>query len=175
MDVPARFTWRKEIDRQRYAAYPVGSTYPDRCAWVARNVGLNDSWSWVVCWEGWFTESGFTLGKQPAADAATAAWWRLVETEPPRDVEWEVGMIVARVLTRPPPNSLLADEAAVLKSVLWNLGQIYGPAIKTGTTPTPVADMMARISEELARRRENGELVEPPEASKVPVQRRRRR
>ena len=182
MDAAPRLKWKK--GGRGFVAYPVGSHYRnDRGAEVYLQVrGWNtdqtphrvvESWAWVVRWDGWFSMHDFTDSKQAAADKATEAWWKAVLTEPPRDVELESAMIAARVLLRPPPNSLLGEDNDFLKSVLWNLNHIYGDELKRGGAPEPVVELVGRLNEELDRRRANGDLVERP--AFVPQKMRRRR
>ena len=182
MDVPARLKWQK--GGRGFVAYPVGSHHRDnRGAEIFRLFGgVNtdtaahrsvESWGWVIRWEGWFSKNDFAESKQDAADKATEAWWQAVLTEPPRNVEMETAMIAARVLLRPPPNSLLGEDSKFLKSVLWNLMNIYGEELRRSQAPVPVTDLVDRLNEELNGRRASGDLVEPPVV--VPQKMRRRR
>lgn len=171
MDVPARLKWKKEGDR--YAAYPLGDILPDRLAWIAPHIGAYNSWKWVVNWEGWFTESGIASGKQEAADKATEAWWSLVQTDVPRDVDFEATSLVARVLVRPMPNSLLADEAEIVQSVLWHLRNVYREEIASGTAPAAVLNLAEQLAAEVERRVAAGEIK--ASIAVVPQKMRRRR
>jgi hypothetical protein len=116
MNAPARLKWQREKDR--FAAYPVGSIHTDRLAWIAPNIAQCGSWNWGVKWAGWFSFGDVAGSKQSAADQATEAWWRLVQTEIPRDVDLEACMIVARAMVRPVPNSLWAEDTAFLRKVM---------------------------------------------------------
>lgn len=174
-----RLKWRKEGDR--FKAYPLGPERPAYHAdvWLVssgRNTDLIphrnvESWAWLVCWDGWFSKSGFAEAKQAAADKANEEWWTAVDTELPRDTELEAEMIVARVLVRPMPNSLLGEDVAFLQKVLWHVHNVYRAEIKDDQAPAAVKEMVTRLSEELYRRRTIGEVAEPT----VRQPRRRRR
>ncbi|ODT64752.1 MAG: hypothetical protein ABS75_34165 [Pelagibacterium sp. SCN 63-23] len=172
MDAPARLKWRKEAER--YAAYPVGPIHADRLAWIAPNIGRYQSWKWVVRWEHWFAEAGIADSKQAAADQATEAWWRLVQTEIPRDVDLEACMIVARLLVRPVPNSLFTEDVEFLKKVMWTLNNVYRTEI-VESVPA-VRNFYEQLSAEFARRRRTGEILDQPDSgTNSSVSRRRRR
>ena len=165
-----------------YKAYPAGTYERGREVELWRQVsGIDgttqqyyENWAWAVRWEGWFAHSGIAVGKQAAADQATIEWWAAIQTELPREVELETSIIAARALVRPPPNSLFGEEPEFLRRVLWCLGQTYSAELKTDKVPAKAKELIHRLSEELYRRRLNGELVEPPVAP-VPLMRRRRR
>lgn len=173
MDVPARLKWRRELDR--YAAYPTATEPNDRFAAVklirdgydGGRVELVQvrTWHWHVRWEGWFQESGIGSSKQEAADRATAAWWRNIQTDIPRDVEFEAAMIAARALVQPPPNSLFAEDAEFLRKVLWHVHNVYSAEIAAGLPG--VKNLYDQISQELYRRRISGETSEPGTGSKA--------
>lgn len=181
MDVPARLKWRKEKDR--YAAYPTATDRQERYAEIRLyNSGWNtdstphkrfESWLWRVQWEGWFAEYGFWNSKQGAADQATEAWWRCVQSEIPRDVDMEVAMIVARALVMPLPNSLYAEDAEFLQKVNWHLHEVYRAEIAAGVPS--LKNMSEQLSAELFRRREAGEYKEREPVQPSPTFRRRRR
>ena len=183
MDVPARLKWAK--GGRGFVAYPVGPHIDDRRAEVwLHSSGVNtdrvphrkvESWCWLVKWNGWFCLSGFEPSKQEAADKATIAWWEAVMTEIPRDVDLEAAMIAARVLVRPPPNSLLGEETDFLHKVQWNLQNIYREDLKRNSAPTPVTELMSRLSEELYLRRLAQPEPEKPELVISGGYRRRRR
>jgi len=183
MDVPARLKWRREKDR--FAAYPT-ATEPDQryaALWLYRAGAAGnsnhfekwESWAWIVKWEGWFVESGHAPSKQAAADQATEAWWKHVQTDIPRNIDLEAAMIAARALVRPPPNSLFAEDTDYLRKVLWHLHRSYGEEIAQGLPA--VRNLYDQISAELFRRRESGETPEPPVLgpAMVGTYRRRRR
>lgn len=172
MDVPARLKWQKEQDR--FAAYPVGSILPDRVAWIARYTPVYQAWKWVVSWEGWFSDSGVGESKQHAADLATAAWWRLVQTEVPRDVDFDATRIVAQVLVRPVPNDLFAEDGPFLQTVLWHLRNVYRDDLVAGSAPVRVTDLIIELSAEVERRIAAGELERPIEYTPQKMRRRRR-
>lgn len=181
MDVPARLKWRKEKDR--YAAYPTATDREERFAEVRlystgynTNIephGRTEHWLWRVRWEGWFSDHGFWNDKQGAADKATEAWWKWVQTEPPRDVDMEVAMIVARALILPAPNSLFAEDAEFLQKVTWHLHEVYRAEISAGHPR--LANLSEQLSAELFRRREAGEYKEREPVQPSPTFRRRRR
>lgn len=181
MEVPARLKWRKEDER--FVAYPTATDREERFASVRLyNTGWNtdrtphkrfESWLWMVKWEGWFYEHGFWDSKQGAADKATEVWWTCVQTEPPRDVDMEVAMIVARALVRPVPNSLFSEDAQFLQKVTWHLHQVYKAEIAAGE-PT-LENLSDQLSAELFRRREAGEYKEAEPYQSSPTFRRRRR
>ena len=183
MGVPARLKWGKGM--RGFAAYPVGTHSDGRYAeiWLYMS-GMDtdhtphtkvESWCWIVNWAGWFSVHGFSPSKQEAADKATEAWWTAILTEIPRDIDLEATMIAARVLVRPPPNSLFGEETAFLRKVQWNLTRIYEEEVKRDAAPAPVKELMSRLSEELYRR----QLAEPePEKPDLVISggyRRRRR
>ena len=151
MSPVARLKWRKESGR--YAAYPLGSHHSEMVAMLTPNIAKYQSWVWRVNWPGWFVEHGFSENKQSAADAATDAWWKCVATEVPRDIEGEVMLIAARVMVRPPPNSLYAEDSAFLTSLMNTVRLQYQDELKHNALPRPVKDMMSNLSEELFRRR----------------------
>lgn len=159
MDVPARLNWRKEKDR--FAAYPLGPILPDRLAWIAPFGPVHRSWKWVVSWEGWFSEHGIAPGKQEAADEATRAWWRLVQTEVPRDVDFDATRIVAQALVKPVPNSLYHEDGPFLQKVLWHLMNVHGQEVATGDAPARIVDLIAQLEAEIERRFQSGELRRP--------------
>lgn len=171
MDVPARLKWRNETNR--YAAYPVGDILPDRVVWIQPYTPVYQSWKWVVSWEGWFSEADVASSKQEAADRATEAWWRLVQTEIPRDVDFEATTLVARVLVRPMPNSLLSDEPKFIQTVLWHLKNVYRKEISEGAAPAVVTNWVEQLEAEIERRMVAGEIKRPIVV--VPQKMRRRR
>ena len=81
----------------------------------------------------------------------------MVQTDIPRNVDLEAAMIVARVLVRPMPHNLLGEETAFLQKVMTNLTQVYGLELRQGNPPGQVEAMTSRLSEELYRRRLDGE------------------
>jgi len=153
MQVPARMKWR--VEQGRYAAYPVGDERPDRVAIVQyqshRPKGAQ--WFWSVWWPGWFSDDGVAADKQEAADRATEAWWRLVVTQQPRDIDAELDVILARILVMPPPNSLLTESTEYLRRLNGMLARQYAAEMKAEAMPTPVRNLLARLSSELYRRR----------------------
>lgn len=181
MDGLARLKWRKE--KERFAAYPTATDHQERFAEIRLyNSGYNtttiphgpvEHWLWRVRWDGWFVEHGFAESKQSAADKATEAWWAYIETDPPRDVDMEVAMIVARATVRPIPNSLFSEDAEFLRKVSWHLHEVYRAEI-AAEVPM-LKNLSEQLSAELFRRREAGEYKEP-EVYKPshPVRRRRR-
>ncbi len=171
MSVPARFKWLKEEDR--FAAYPVGSIMSDRLVWIAPYHPVYQSWKWVASWEGWFTDSGIAAGKQEAADRATEAWWKMVQTEVPRDVDFDATRIVAQVLVRPIPNSLFSEDGAFLQTVLWHLKNVFREDIAAGVCPVRVVDLVEQLQGEIETRITAGELARKVEH--VPQKMRRRR
>lgn len=155
MQVPARLNWHKS--ENGFRAYPVGALQPHRFAEIGPNIGRHGSWSWTVMWDGWFNQDGTCQGKQEAADAATEAWWRLVQTDIPRDTETEIAVIAARVLVMPPPNSLYSESADFLRALMQTLRMQYEADMRAERVPRPVSDLMGNLSAELFRRRLNGE------------------
>ena len=178
-DLP-RLKWIK--GGRGYKAYPAGTYERGREVEVWLQVSgidgisgqYRENWAWAVRWEGWFAYSGIAEGKQAAADKATIEWWTAIQTELPREVDLETSIIAARALVRPPPNSLFGEDPEFLRKVLWCLGKIYSAELKTDKVPAGAKELIHRLSEELYRRRMNGELVEPAEPP-VPALRRRRR
>lgn len=162
MDVPARLKWRKESGR--FVAYPVGLGNKGRYASVQIDLSSvttqsppsqADSWRWSAVWDGWFSNSGYADSKQKAADLATEAWWRLVQTDIPLNVNLEAAMIVARVLVRPMPNSLLGEDTEFLQKVMSHLSIVYARELRDEALPGRVEAMMARLSEQLFSRRQS--------------------
>lgn len=174
MDVPARLKWIKESDR--FVAYPVGTTAKGRFASITlQKRSLNtdrtphaveEIWRWVVFWDGWFSSAGTNDTKQAAADRATEEWWKLVQTEIPRNVDLEASMVVARVLVSPIPNSLLAEDTGFLHKVMQHLTDLYRTEIARSDLPGQVEVLMARLSEELLARRK---ATPEPERTDVSV------
>ena len=153
MQVPARLRWT--VEQGRFAAYPIGSDRRDRLAIVQhqahRPTGLQ--WFWAVRWPGWFADDGVAADKQEAADRATEAWWRLIVTPQPRDVDAELDVIVARILVMPLPNSLLMESTDYLQRLNQMLARNYAAEMKAETTPPAVRNVLASLSAELYRRR----------------------
>jgi hypothetical protein len=151
MSSVSRLRWRKEAGR--FAAYPLGTHHPEFVATVSPNIGRHQSWVWHVSWPRWFEGTGYADDRQAAADAATDRWWRSVATEVPRDIEGEVLLIAARVMVRPPPNSLYAEDSAFLTSLMNAVRLQYEDELKQDALPRPVKDLMSNLSQELFRRR----------------------
>lgn len=153
MQVPARLRWKSE--HGRFAAYPIGANKREHLAIIQhqahRPTGLQ--WWWAVRWPGWFEDDGVAEDKQTAADMATEAWWRLVVTPQPRDVDAELDVIVARILVMPPPNSLLAESTEYLQRLNRMLAGQYAAELRAETLPAPVHNVLASLSAELYRRR----------------------
>ena len=137
----------------RFSAYPVGFDQPRRFASIWPNVGRSHTWAWNAGWEGWFTASGVGESKQEAADAATEAWWRLVVTPIPRDVEGEIAVLAARAPVMPPPNSLLTEDRDYLVRLNRALAQLYAAELRNGLLPRRIKNLMEALSAELCRRR----------------------
>lgn len=106
-----------------------------------------------MSWPRWFEGAGYADDKQAAADAATECWWANVATEVQRDIESEVILIAARVLVRPPPNSLYAEDAAFLTKLMDTLRLQYAEELRSDALPRQVRDLMTNLSQELFRRR----------------------
>lgn len=153
-----RLKWFREKDR--YAAYPVGAEHPRRCVFIWPNVGRKGSWAWTAVWDGWFSATGISEGKQEAADAATQAWWELVATPIPRDVENEIAVLVARAPVMPPPNSLLSEDREYLVTLNRALATLYAAELRNDRLPQPIKNLMENLSAELYRRRVQAEPAE---------------
>lgn len=159
MQVP-RLKWIKDRSKSRFVAYPLGILHMDRFAEVVfagklsvgNEIGV-PRWRWSVRWPGWFDISAPANDKQDAADMATKAWWESVVTSPPRDVDGEIDMIVARILVMPPPNSLMTESAAYLRRMQQSLTLLYSSEMKAETLPPQVKALMANLSAELYERR----------------------
>lgn len=181
MDVPPRLKWQKA--EEGFIPHPTATDHQERFASVRLyNSGWNidatphkrfESWLWQVKWLGWFVENGYGDSKQGAADRATEAWWRCVQTDPPRNVDMEVAMIVARALIMPAPNNLFAEDAAFLRKVTWHLHQVYRAELAAGEPRQK--NLSEQLSAELFRRREAGEYKEPEPYKPSPTFLRRRR
>lgn len=159
MQVP-RLKWIKDRSKSRFVAYPLGMLHMDRFAEVvfAGKLSVGNEigvarWRWSVRWPGWFDISAPANDKQDASDKATKAWWDSVMTAPPRDVDGEIDMIVARILVMPPPNSLMTESAAYLRRMQQLLTLLYSNELKAETLPLPVKTLMANLSAELYARR----------------------
>ena len=163
MQVP-RLKWSRERDKSRFVAYPMGSLHTDRYAEVVfagkmsvgNEIGV-PRWHWSVRWPGWFDIGAAANDKQHAADMATKAWWEAVVTPPPRDVDGEIDMIIARILVMPPPNSLMTESAAYLRLMQQTLTLLYQSELKAETLPPQVKTLMANLSAELYARRPIGQ------------------
>ena len=151
MSPVARLKWRKEAGR--FAAYPLGTHHPEMVALVTPPAHANGNWAWRITWPKWFLLQGFGVDKQAAADKATEEWWKSVATDVPRDIETEVLLIAARVMVRPPPNSLYAEDSAFLASLMNTVRLQYKDELKHDALPRPVKDLISNLSEELFRRR----------------------
>lgn len=167
MQVPARLKWRRE--GEGFVAYPLGFIHRDRFAAVQflGNMALGNEhfvprWRWAVQWPGWFSVQGHDGDKQRCADKATEAWWQAIVTPMPRDVATEIDMIVARILVRPPPNSLIVEDSDYLRRLIQALRLQYEEEMRSETLPEPVRNLMASLSAELFRRRQAGEAEESP-------------
>ena len=159
MQVP-RLKWFRDESKNRFVAHPMGSLHMDRFAEVvsAGSMSVGNEigvprWRWSVRWPGWFDISAPANDKQHAADMATKAWWEAVVQPPPRDVDGEIDMIIARILVMPPPNSLLTESAAYLRQMQRSLALVYQIELKSETLPLPVKALMANLSAELYARR----------------------
>lgn len=183
MLVPLRLKWIKA--KKGFIAYPIGLVNRDSFAAIdhyhtsvggdAHTHTYTESWRWRVHWEGWFVEAGFGESKQAAADMATEKWWQMVQTELPRNVELEAAMIAARVLVRPPPNSLFDEDSEFLHKVLWQLKNAHGHELQAGTATPQVSNFMEQLTAEMDRRRAAGTLVDAkPYVPSHPIKRRRR-
>lgn len=184
MEAPARLKWFKADPG--FKAYPIGPMNSECFAEIDlyhKSVGgdaqaliVREDWRWRVHWKGWFNRAGFAYSKQSAADMATENWWEMIQTEVPRDVDLEAAMIVARVLVRPPPNSLFDEDNDFLTKVRWQMRNAYGSALDAKTALLQVTNLMEQIDDELDRRRASGTLVDPkPYVPSHPGPRRRRR
>lgn len=147
MWVPQRLKWIKE--KERFAAYPVGFDQPRRYASLWPNTGRTGSLAWNVI-------TGISESKQEAADAATEAWWRLVVTPIPRDVEHEIAVLVARAPVMPPPNNLFSEERSYLVQLNRALALLYAAELHSQQLPPPIKNLMETLSAELYRRRITG-------------------
>lgn len=164
--IPARLKWIME--KARYVAYPAGFDHQERRAEVqflgrmtlGHEIGV-PRWRWSVQWPGWFSAGGYGESKQDSADKATEAWWNLITTSIPRDVDTEIDVIVARILVMPPPNSVLSEGTAFLHRLNWMLFERFKDEIRAEATPMPVRNLLAGLSEELYRRRLAGESEAP--------------
>lgn len=146
-----RLKWVKE--KQRFAAYPVGVGPHYGCAALWPNIAQHGTWAWSVTWDRWFNETGIGGGKQDAADAATAAWWKLVATPIPRDVESEIAVLIARAPVMPPPNHLLTEDRDYLVRLNRALALQYADELRSQQLPPPIKHLMESLSAELYRRR----------------------
>lgn len=156
MQVLHRLKWIREKDR--FAAYPVGFDQPRRFASIWPNTGRSQTWAWNAIWEGWFGASGIGESKQEAADGATEAWWRLVMTPIPRDVEGEIAVLIARAPVMPPPNSLLTEDRDYLVRLNRSLALLYAVELRSDQLPPPIRNLMESLSAELYRRRVAAEV-----------------
>ena len=158
MPVLQRLKWTKQQDR--FAAYPVGFDQARRFVSIWPNPGRSNTWAWNAIWDGWFAESGVGESKQEAADAATEAWWRLVATPIPRDVEGEIAVLIARAPVMPPPNSLFSEDRDYLVRLNRALASLYAAELRSEQLPAPIKSLMENLSAELYRRRLNPEVAE---------------
>jgi hypothetical protein len=153
-----RLPWRRHPTGDGFIAYPEGEDHPGRCAIIrhAPEGALAPAWIWYVSWPKWFKVSQRAATRQDAADAATLAWWTLKQTPVPRDVEGEIAGIVAHLLTRPPPSDLLREDSAYLTSLMNSMRLRWSEELRTETLPPQVAELIAKLSAELFRRRTGG-------------------
>lgn len=157
---PPRLKWFRDKSKNRFVAYPMGSLHMDRFAEVVfagkmsvgNEIGV-PRWHWSVSWPGWFEIGAPANDKQHAADMATKAWWDSVMQPPPRDVDGEIDMIIARILVMPPPNSLMTESTAYLRQMQRSLTLLYQSELKAETLPPQVKTLMANLSAELHGRR----------------------
>ena len=155
-----RLKWFREENKTRFVAYPMGTLHMDRFAEVVfagklsvgNEIGV-PRWHWSVRWPGWFDISAPANDKQHAADLATKAWWDSVVTPPPRDVDSEIDMIIARILVMPPPNSLMSENAPYLRQMQRSLAHLYERELKAEALPVQVKTLMTNLSAELYARR----------------------
>ena len=89
-------------------AYPMGPLHRTRYAQISLlgSMSVGDGigvprWRWSVRRPGWFNIDAPADYKQQAADMATEAGWHEVMQPPPRDVDGEIDMIIARALVVP--------------------------------------------------------------------------
>ncbi|WIY54174.1 hypothetical protein O9Z70_06535 [Devosia sp. YIM 151766] len=165
MQVPARLKWRR--DGRGFKAYPMGAHCTDRYAQIelTGTHGVGDKtgipwWRWYVVWPGWFKKEGSTNSKQDSADAATKAWWECVASPVPRDIETEVLIIAAKVLVAPVPNSIYGEDAVFLRALMKTLAMQFDEEMRQGSVPGPAKNLMSQLSEELYRRRLEGEAMD---------------
>lgn len=157
---PPRLKWFKDKSKSRFVAYPMGSLHMDRFAEVVfagkmsvgNEIGVQ-RWHWSVSWPGWFDIGAPANDKQHAADMATKAWWNAVMTPPPRDVDGEIDMIIARILVMPPPNSLMGESTSYLRQMQRSLTHLYERELKAESLPRSVRNLMENLSAELYARR----------------------
>lgn len=123
---------------------------------VGNEIGV-PRWCWSVRWPGWFDISAPANDKQHPADMATKTWWDEVRKPPPRDIEGEIDMIIARILVMPPPNSLMSKSATYLRQMQRSLAHLYERELKADTLPRPVKNLMDVLSAELFARRLAGQ------------------
>ncbi|GHA15015.1 hypothetical protein GCM10007989_07200 [Devosia pacifica] len=91
--------------------------------------------------------------RQAAADAATEAWHRLVETtEVPRDVMGEIDAMLDRA-SGGVPADLLSEDSDYLRLVLSRIQKRWEAAIKFDRLPPGAQRIMEAVSAELYRRR----------------------
>lgn len=82
-------------------------------------------------------------------------------------------MIVARLLVRPVPNSLFAEDADFLRKVMWTLNNVYRAEIAEGVPA--VRNLYDQLSAEFARRGETAEIPDQPKGEAISSGYRRRR
>lgn len=143
---PMRRRWR-----QPGLLHEIGQ--PQARAILCQGLERAASWSWLGEWSGWFADSATCESKQDAADAATEAWWKWVQTDIPRDTDTEIAVIAARVLVMPPPNHLNTESAAYLRKLIGTLRIQCEAELRADSVPRPAADLIANLSAELYRRR----------------------
>ncbi|GHA13201.1 hypothetical protein GCM10007989_04730 [Devosia pacifica] len=148
-----RLPWQRSTSGDWFVAYP--DDHPDHAATVRhmpQAVG-QEKWQWSVFWEGRFGEFGMAADRQAAADAATEAWHRLIETtKVPRDVVGEIDAMLDRLSQRIPAG-LLEEDTEYLHKVLNQIRVRWETAIRLDRMEPNIKRLMEAVSAELYRRR----------------------
>ena len=152
MILPAscRPPWRHDL-RRGFVAYPDDEEHPDHVATLAHSPRTG-TWIWSVRYDG-AAESGTVDGKQEVADAATAAWPKVIEKArllaetAERDGE-RLAMIDAIADDPDPDISSFAVEAANYENLMATMDQIRNRARTPG-----ILKLMRALSAQLYKLR----------------------
>jgi len=144
-----RLPWTKSAENE-FVASPDGKGKVR--VWFKDTAPPEAQWWWTVDTRH-FTHSGYAGTPQAAAADATSSWYALIEQPPPRDIEGDCAKAVAAIEAGEFPEALVSDETLFLHRLMNALRDKHLPGQNPPPPPEHVRKAMARLSEELFRRR----------------------